>query len=155
MVPKQTHTHTHHHLLTWSALNWVDPSWYIRVTTRATACWSISINCLFSKSSKYLVSQKWFLNALEFPGFRDTSTSSASPSNATCLLVFSNELLHVTCFLFKFMLSLVSLFKCFSRKCFLLHSVFCRTEASWLHCGIRHLEGATKLMLFCFGPADS
>ena len=66
---EQTHKNQYR-LLTWSALSWVEPSLYIRVTTRATACLSISISWLFSKASKYLISQKLFVNAFEFLEFR-------------------------------------------------------------------------------------
>lgn len=148
MAPKKQNKQKPYCLLTWSAPSWVEPSLYIRVTTTATACLSISISWLFSKSSKYLVSQTWFLNALESPEFREPSTLSAS-SNASCLVVFSGELLHVICFLLRFVLSLFSLSIYFFRKYFLSRSVFCRTEASWLWGGIRQLAGAGELM-FCF-----
>ena len=60
----KTETNTNQQrLLTWSALSWVEPSLYIRVTTRVAACLSISISWLCSKASKCLMSQKSVLNA--------------------------------------------------------------------------------------------
>lgn len=143
---------TQHCLPTCSALSWVDPSSYISVTTTATACFSIATSWLFSKSSKYLTSQKWFSHVLALPPFRWASTSPASSSNATCLLVFP-EKLHVLCFLLRFT-SFFSLFLFSFRKCFLLYSIFCRTEASWLHCGMKRLGGANELTSFWFWSAD-
>lgn len=154
MVPEKQNKHGQHCLLTWSALSWVEPSLYISVTTRATACLSISFSWLFSKSSKYLISQKWFLNTLGFPEFREASTAKASSFNAICLLVSSGELLHVICFLLRFMFSLFSLLKCFFRECFLLCSVFCRTEASWVSWGVRQLDDTRELMV-CPWSVDS
>lgn len=143
-----------YYLLTWLTLSCEEPSLYISVTTRASACLSTSISWTFAKSSKYLTSQNCFPNTVMSSEFSQVSAPSVLSSSANSLLAFSGELLHVMNFLLRFNLLSSSLAIFSFRKCFLVYFIFCKTGASWSLCGIKQLERVNEAVLFCTWPTE-